>query len=125
MDPYQEQILEHYKDPLNFGLLSNATYTRKEFNPSCGDSFTFSVHVNEAGVVDAVGFDGVGCAISTAAASLLSEEIKGKPLQTVLELQPQVVLDLLGIELGPTRLKCALLPLQAVTRITLPEEQAS
>lgn len=122
MDPYQEQILEHYKDPLNFGLLENATYTRKEHNPTCGDSFTFSLHINEAGVVDAVGFDGVGCAVSTAAASLLSEEIKGKSLQTVLELQPQVVLDLLGIELGPTRLKCALLPLQAITRIQLPPE---
>lgn len=122
MDPYQEQILEHYKDPLNFGLLPNATYTRKEHNPTCGDRFTFSLHVDVEGKVDAVGFEGEGCAISTAAASMLSAELKGKPLQAVLELQPQVVLDLLGIDLGPTRLKCALLPLQAVTRITLPQE---
>lgn len=125
MDPYQEQILEHYKDPLNFGLLSNATYTRKEYNPTCGDSFTFSVHVDETGMIDAVGFTGEGCAISTASASLLSEELKGKSLKAILELQPQVVLNLLGIELGPTRLKCALLPLQAVTRLTLPPEASS
>ncbi len=124
MDPYQEQILEHYKDPLNYGLLPHATYTRKEKNPTCGDQFTFSLHVDDAGVVDAVGFEGEGCAISTAAASLLSEELKGKSLPAVLELQPQVVLNLLGIELGPTRLKCALLPLQAVTRITLPPESS-
>ncbi len=120
MDPYQEQILEHYKDPLNFGLLPDANYVRKEYNPTCGDQFTFSLRVNAAGVVDGVGFEGEGCAVSTAAASLLSEALKGMPLDSVLQLQPQVVLDLLGIELGPTRLKCALLPLQAVTRITLP-----
>lgn len=120
MDPYQAQILEHYKEPLNLGLLEQPTYVRHEVNPTCGDDFTFSMHVTAAGVVDAVGFTGQGCAISTAAASMLSEAIKDKPLQEVLELQPQFVLDLLGIDLGPTRLKCALLPLQAVTRITLP-----
>ena len=117
MDLYHEQILEHYKQPQNFGLLPNATYTRKELNPTCGDQFTFSIHVNEQGIVDAVGFEGVGCAISTASASLLSEEIKGKPLTEVLKLDKEFVLELLGIDLGPTRLKCALLPLQAVTKI--------
>lgn len=120
MDPYQEQILEHYKEPLNFGLLTQPTYQRHELNPTCGDDFTFSVHVTAEGIVDAVGFTGQGCAISTAAASLLSEAIKGKTLATVLDLEPKFVVDLLGIDLGPTRLKCALLPLQAVTRITLP-----
>ncbi|MFA6475343.1 MAG: iron-sulfur cluster assembly scaffold protein [Patescibacteria group bacterium] len=119
MDPYQQQILEHYKNPLNFGLLTNPSYTRVENNPTCGDSFTVSIHVNDVGVIDAVGFAGVGCAISTAAASMLTETIKGKQLSEVLALKPQSVLDLLGIELGPTRLKCALLPLQAITRLTL------
>lgn len=118
MDLYHEQILEHYKQPQNFGLLPNATYTRKELNPTCGDAFTFSIHVTDQGIVDGVGFDGQGCAISTASASMLSEEIKGKPLAEVLKLEPEFVLALLGVELGPTRLKCALLPLQAVTRIT-------
>jgi len=124
MDPYQEQILDHYKHPQNFGLLNDASYVREEFNPTCGDKFTFSIHVTPAGVVDAVGFSGEGCAISTASASLLSEAIKGKTLTDVLQLQPDAVLELLGIELGPTRLKCALLPLQAVTRLNLPSVQS-
>ncbi len=117
MDFYHENILDHYKNPQNFGLLPNATYIRKEFNPTCGDQFTFSVHVNEQGVVDAVGFDGQGCAISTASASMLSEEIKGKPLTEVLKFNKDFVLALLHVDLGPARLKCALLPLQAITRI--------
>lgn len=120
MDPYQEQILDHYKHPQNFGLLDNATYVRQEFNPTCGDSFTFSIHVTPEGIVDAVGFSGEGCAISTASASMLSEAIKGKSFINVLQLQPDTVLELLGIDLGPTRLKCALLPLQVVTRLNLP-----
>ncbi|MFA5995730.1 MAG: iron-sulfur cluster assembly scaffold protein [Patescibacteria group bacterium] len=117
MDLYQEQILEHYKHPQNFGLIKNATYTRKELNPTCGDSFTFSIHINDKGVVDEVGFAGEGCAVSTASASLLSEAIKGKTLPEVLNLKTEFILELLHIELGPARLKCALLPLQAVTRI--------
>jgi nitrogen fixation NifU-like protein len=120
MDFYHEQILDHYKNPQNFVLLPDATYQRDESNPTCGDRLTFSLKVDAAGVITAVGFTGEGCAISTAAASLLSEAIKGKPLATVLELKPEFVLNLLGIDLGPTRLKCALLPLQAITRITLP-----
>lgn len=118
---YHEQILEHYKDPLNFGLLQHPTYQREEWNPTCGDKFTFSIYVTDSGIIDQVGFSGQGCAISTASASLLLEAIKGKPLAAVLELKPDFVLDLLGIELGPTRLKCALLPLQAITRITSPQ----
>lgn len=118
---YHEQILEHYKNPLNFGLLEHPSYQREEWNPTCGDKFTFSIQVDEQGIVDQVGFSGEGCAISTASASLLSEAIKGKSLAEVLELKSKFVLDLLGIDLGPTRLKCALLPLQAITRITLPQ----
>lgn len=123
MDLYQENILEHYRQPQNFGLLENATYTREEHNPTCGDRFVFSVRVNDQGVIDAVGFTGEGCAISTAAASMLSEEIKGKTMPEVMALQPKIVLELLGVELGPNRLKCALLPLQAITRLTLPSTQ--
>lgn len=119
MDFYHEQILDHYKHPQNFGVLPNASYTREELNPTCGDRFTFSIKINESGRVEAVGFTGEGCAISTAAASLLSEAIKNKTVAEILELKPEFVLNLLGVELGPTRLKCALLPLQAITRITL------
>ncbi|MBI2416045.1 MAG: iron-sulfur cluster assembly scaffold protein [Candidatus Kerfeldbacteria bacterium] len=120
MDIYQEQILEHYKEPHHFGELANASYTRHEVNTSCGDDFTFFIHVTDAGIIDAVGFTGQGCAISTAAASLLADDINHKPLAAVLEYSSDVMLNLLGIPLVPTRLKCALLPLQAVTRITQP-----
>lgn len=123
MDLYHEQILDHYKHPQNFRLLEQPTYVRAEKNPTCGDRFTFSVHVNDTGVIDEVGFTGEGCAVSTASASLLSEEIKGKTLAEVMELKPEFVLELLGVDLGPTRLKCALLPLQAITRITLPPSE--
>lgn len=116
---YHEEILENYKEPMNYGLLENATHKRKELNPTCGDTFEFSLYVDEAGVVQEVGFEGEGCAISTASASLLSEFIKGKAVQEVAQLETEDVLELLGVELTPTRLKCALLPLQAVTRIGL------
>lgn len=117
MDPYQEQILEHYKEPQNYGLLSDATFTKHEVNPNCGDQFTFSVKLNNEGVIEKVGFEGEGCAISTASASMLSEEMKGKTLDEVISWDKEVALELLGIELGPTRMKCALMPLQAVTRL--------
>lgn len=118
MDPYQEHILEHYREPQNFGELPNPTHRRHEVNPTCGDTFTFTLRVNANDIVEEVGFSGEGCAISTASASILSEEIKGKTLMEVQSLKKDYVLELLGIEIGPTRLKCALLPLQAITNIT-------
>lgn len=122
MDLYHEHILEHYREPQNFGLVAHPTHIRNENNPTCGDRFTFSIRVNENGIIEAVGFTGEGCAISTASASLLSEEIKGKTLHEVMDLKPNIVLELLGVELSPTRLKCALLPLQAITHLQLPSE---
>lgn len=117
MDPYQEQILEHYKEPQNFGALAHPTCSRKEQNTNCGDSFTFDFEISNVGEVINVGFTGEGCAISTASASMLSEYIKGKPLEEISSLGKDSVLELLGIELSPTRLKCALLALQAVTNL--------
>ncbi len=118
MDPYQEHILEHYREPQNFGELPNPTHRRHEVNPTCGDTFTFTLRVNAAGIIEEVGFSGEGCAISTASASMLSEEIKGKTLAEVQVLQKEFVLELLGIDISPTRMKCALLPLQAITNIS-------
>lgn len=115
---YHEDILEHYKEPQNFGLLENATYVRKEHNPTCGDIFTFSVITDDAGVIQDIGFSGEGCAISTASASLLSEELKGENVNDLSKFDTAFALDMLGIELSPTRLKCALLPFQAATNLT-------
>lgn len=117
MDPYQEHILEHYREPQNFGDLPAPTHRRHEVNPTCGDSFTFTIQVDDRGKITDVGFSGEGCAISTASASMLSEVIKSKTLAEVLQLKTDFVMSILGIELSPTRLKCALLPLQAVTHL--------
>lgn len=115
MDLYHETILEHYKDPQHYGLLAKPTHQRAAVNPTCGDQFTFTALVDENGTVQDIGFEGEGCAISTATASLLSEYCVGKTLEEVQSITQKHVLDLLGIELSPTRLKCALLPMEGIT----------
>jgi nitrogen fixation NifU-like protein len=107
-DLYRDYILEHYRRPHNFGVLEDASATYEGANPLCGDRITMQVHVKD-GVVDAVGFTGRGCAISQASASLLTDEIKGKPVDDVAGFQAVDLLDLLGIEISPARLKCAML----------------
>lgn len=115
MDLYQEEILEHYRHPHNQGTVAHATVTRTERNSSCGDELTFTFDIRDGAVHD-VRFQGQGCAISQAAASMLTDELKGKTVQQIAALQKEDLLDIIGnIELGPTRLKCALLSLQAVT----------
>ncbi len=114
MDLYQEEILEHYRHPHNHGVLKNADITRTERNSSCGDELTFYMNVKE-GKVTEVSFDGQGCAISQASASLLTDELVGMPIEEVRKMTKEDITELLGIELGPTRLKCALLSLQGVT----------
>ncbi len=115
MDMYQEEILEHYRHPHNRGSIPNADVVQKEYNPLCGDELTLYLTIADGKISD-VKFEGQGCAISQAAASMLTDEIIGKPVETVQRMQKEDVLDLLGIELGPTRLKCALLSLQGITR---------
>ena len=112
-DLYRDYILEHYRRPHNFGVLEEATATYEGANPLCGDRITMMLGVRD-GVVERVGFTGRGCAISQASASLLTDEIKGKPLTDVAKLSSDDVLDLLGIEISPARLKCAILSLDTV-----------
>ncbi len=112
---YQEEILEHYRHPHHHGKLEHATKIQAEHNPLCGDKLTFYLEIKNNVVVD-VSFEGEGCAISQAAASMLTDEIIGKPITEIQQLQKEHVLNMLGIELGPTRLKCALLSLQGITR---------
>jgi nitrogen fixation NifU-like protein len=114
MDIYQEEILEHYRHPHNHGRLADADIVRSESNPTCGDALTFSIKLAGETVAD-VAYEGEGCAISQAAASMLTDELRGMTLEQLKDLDKQYVVDLLGIELSPTRLKCALLSLQAVT----------
>jgi nitrogen fixation NifU-like protein len=107
-DLYRDYILEHYRRPHNFGPLEQPSVTREGANPLCGDRITLQLGVKD-GVVEEVGFTGRGCAISQASASLLTDEIKGKRVDEVEAFGADDLLDLLGIEISPARLKCAML----------------
>jgi len=107
-DLYRDYILEHYRRPHNFGVIEDATASFEGSNPLCGDRITMMLGVRD-GVLERVGFTGRGCAISQASASLLTDEIKGKPLTDVAAFRADDLLDLLGIEISPARLKCAML----------------
>ena len=113
-DFYRELILDHYKNPRNFGTLEQPDFTYEDDNPLCGDRIRIDVKLDEEGRVAAVRFSGQGCAISQASASMLTEEIIGKSLEEVKQIDKQYLLDLLGIPLGPVRLKCALLSLKVL-----------
>ena len=112
-DLYREVILDHYQNPRNYGVLENATLSYEEDNPVCGDHIRLDLVVEGERVTDAR-FSGHGCAISQASASMLTEEIVGKTLDEIKALDKQFILDLLGIPLGPVRLKCALLSLKVL-----------
>jgi len=109
----REAIIDYYKHPRHRGHLENPDVHYQDHNPLCGDQVTVDLKVENGVVVDAM-FDGRGCTISQATASMLMEEIIGKPLEALKELDKQYILDLLGIELSPVRLKCALLPLKVL-----------
>ena len=112
-DLYRDYILDHYKHPHNFGVLSSPTVSYEGSNPLCGDRLTMMLGLVD-GVVAEVAFSGRGCAISQASASMLTDEIKGKTVTEVQALTPDAVLDLLGIEISPARLKCALLSWETI-----------
>jgi nitrogen fixation protein NifU and related proteins len=112
-DLYRDYILEHYRRPHNFGQLDGATASQEGANPLCGDRITMQLRVR-GGVIDGVGFTGRGCAISQASASLLTDEIKGKAVDTAQGMTSGDVLELLGIEISPARMKCALLSLETM-----------
>lgn len=113
-DLYRETIIEHYKNPSHRGQLDPHDIFFEDSNPLCGDHIQIALRVDADGTVSEARFDGHGCAISQASADLLMESIVGKPLAEVKQLTKQDLLDLLGIELGPVRLKCALLSLKVL-----------
>ncbi len=108
-DMYRQQILDHYRNPRNYGELEDPTFTHIGENTSCGDEIEVFVSLDDEGRVEAVSFTGDGCAISQAAASMLSEEVRGMTLEDLYDLDRDDVLDLLGVEVTPMRLKCAVL----------------
>ena len=113
-DLYREVIIEHYKNPSYRGHLDPHDIQFEDNNPLCGDHIEITIQTAEDGTVKDARFDGHGCAISQASADLLIESIIGKPLEEVKKFNKQDILDLLGIDLGPVRLKCALLSLKVL-----------
>jgi nitrogen fixation NifU-like protein len=114
-DFYREEILEHYTHPHHYGVLEDPDISHVENNPLCGDRIRFDLDLDEDGrTVKDVRFSAVGCAISKASASMLSDLLIGQTLDEIREMTKEDVLDELGIDLGPVRLKCALLPLKVV-----------
>ena len=113
-DMYREEILAHYKRPHNWGPMDAPDLEFADTNPLCGDELKVMLRVGDDGVVQDVRFDGHGCAISQAAASMASDEIKGMSVDDLVRLDRSFVLDLLGIDISATRMKCALLTLKVL-----------
>jgi len=113
-DLYRENILEHYKRPHHWGELPEPDLEAEDFNPLCGDELKVQIKVGEDGLVEDIAFSGHGCAISQASASMASDEIVGMPVDELIKLDREFILDLLGIDISATRMKCALLSLKVL-----------
>ncbi|MBI4991341.1 SUF system NifU family Fe-S cluster assembly protein [Candidatus Gottesmanbacteria bacterium] len=117
-DIYRENILDHYKNPRNFGKLKNPTASFSLYNSACGDKIEIQLKMKneKLKIIEDIRFSGEGCAISMASASMLTEKVMRKNIHEIKKLNTQDILDMLGITLTPTRLKCALLPLEVLQK---------
>ncbi len=114
-----EVILDHYKNPHNKGKVAHPVLQNKEKNPSCGDEIEVTATLDSQQKIQEIKFDGHGCAISLASISMLTDELKGKSFQEILKMEKEDVLALLGIDVAPLRIKCAMLGLRVLQRSIL------
>lgn len=115
MDMYQEFLMDHYRHPRNCGILERADFSTGEFNPSCGDSIALQGKITDT-IITEIAFMGKGCVISQATASILTEWSKEKKIEELLKIDKDILQAMIRIQLGPMRLKCALLPLSALQK---------
>jgi len=109
-DMYRQQILDHYKNPRNYGEIEDATFTHVGENPMCGDTIEMDVVLSDdEETVERVAFRGDGCAISQASASMLSERLAGMAVDELREMDRDDIVDMLGVDISPMRVKCAVL----------------
>jgi len=113
-DFYRELIIDRYKNPIFKGELDPHDYSYEDENPLCGDHIRIDLNIDQKNLITNAAFSGHGCAISQASADLLLESIIGKNIDEVKAISKDTILELLGIELGPVRLKCALLSLKVL-----------
>lgn len=124
-DFYREHIIDRYQNPHFRGELNPNDITFEDSNPLCGDELRIDLRINENDQIVEAAFSGRGCAISLASADMLLEFVQGKSLEEVKRLSKEDILELLGIELGPVRLKCALLSLKVLKAGAYGMEEAS
>ena len=110
---FREKLLEHYHHPRNVGTIKEPDFSSIEYNHSCGDQVQMEGHIKN-GIITDMAFIGSGCILSQAAASMLTDACKGKTIEQLLALDKEFIQAMIGMSLGPTRLRCALLPLYAL-----------
>ncbi len=122
-DLYRQNILDHFKNPRNYGKLDNPDIEADEENISCGDRIGMGIKIkyqkSNIKYIEEIKFHGEGCAITMASASLLTEKVKGKNLEDAKKIGKDEIMKMLGVTLTPTRMKCALLPLEVLQKTLL------